>query len=163
MFNRVRWMLALMILLSPASARGAESNGDLRFLKTKLFFMDASRTSPNEPGQDRLIEFERKRALFGAITPSDQRERYGNYFTFQWESLRPADVTVRLEYRQANLGPTLQTKLAQYPGVTGKQTTRFQVTGDDFLQYGRVIAWRAVLIANGKIVAQSRSYLWRDK
>jgi hypothetical protein len=26
---------------------------------------------------------------------------------------------------------------------------------------GRILAWRCVLIVNGKIVAEERSYLWR--
>ena len=35
------------------------------------------------------------------------------------------------------------------------------MTGDDYLQYGRVLAWRAQLIENGRVVSERRSYLWR--
>ena len=144
-------------------ARAAEStsNGVIRFNKTKLQFLDASKKSPLEPGQDRYVEFERRRALYGAITPSDQRERYGNYFTFMWESKRPADVVLRLEYRQQALGPMVQTKEISYRAAAGHKITRFQVTGDDYLQYGRVLAWRATIVEGGKVAAETRSYLWR--
>ena len=107
------------------------------------------------------MEFERKRALYGTITPSDQRERYGNYFTFLWHSKRPADVVVRLEYRQQGLGPMVQTKETSYRAANGHVITRFQVTGDDYLQYGRVLAWRATILEDGKVAAETRSYLWR--
>lgn len=142
-------------------ANQAKSEGPVRFEKVKLFFLDASAKSPLEPNQDRYVEFERKRALYGAITPSDQRERYGNYFTFIWESKQPVDVTVRLEYQQQALGPMIQMKEMSYRGVKGRTITRFQVTGDDYLQYGRVLAWRATILENGRAVAERRSYLWR--
>jgi hypothetical protein len=38
--------------------------------------------------------------------------------------------------------------------------TRFQVIGDDYIQDGRVISWRALLISEGKIVGLTQSYLW---
>lgn len=167
LFFPFRWFVALVAALAMAGAptpgRAAEpkSDGLIRFTKTKLFFLDASRKSPLEPGQDRYVEFERKRRLYGAITPSDQRERYGNYFTFIWEAKRPADVVVRLEYRQQSLGPMVQTKEISYRAASGHMITRFQVTGDDYLQYGRVLAWRATLLEGGKVSAQTRSYLWR--
>ena len=162
-----RWFVPLLAVIaigsemSPAGAAELKSNGAIRFSKTKLLFLDASKKSPLEPGQDRYVEFERKRALYGAITPSDQRERYGNYFTFMWESNRPADVVVRLEYRQQALGPMVQTKNISYRAASGHLITRFQVTGDDYLQYGRVLAWRARILEGGKVAAETRSNLWR--
>jgi hypothetical protein len=33
--------------------------------------------------------------------------------------------------------------------------------GDDYFDNGRVIAWRCLLIENGVIVAENRSYLWK--
>lgn len=151
------WLLCLALL--PLTLTASEP----RLTKTKQYFLDATKESPLEPGQDRYIEFERKRALYGAITPSDQRERYGNYFTFFWDSPERADVLVRLEYKQQNLGPVVQSKLLTVREAVGSQATRFQITGDDYLQYGRVIAWRVTLVRGGKVVDQRRSYLWRDK
>jgi hypothetical protein len=34
------------------------------------------------------------------------------------------------------------------------------VIGDDYFDNGRVLAWRCVLVENGKIVAETQSYLW---
>src|SRR4051812_21319236 len=84
----VRGFCLLLLLLLAGGIAAAEP----RLKKTKQYFLDATKESPLEPGQDRYIEFERKRALYGAVTPSDQRERYGNYFTFFWEAPERADV-----------------------------------------------------------------------
>jgi len=47
-----------------------------------------------------------------------------------------------------------------YTGVKGTMKTDFKVTGDDYRQDGRVVAWRALLIENGKIVGLTASNLW---
>ena len=157
--------LLLPALVAPGLLRaapgGKDSNGDIAFRKVKLFFLESDRRSPVNSGLDRAVEFERKRALYGAITPSDQRERYGNYFTLFWDARRRADVTVRLEYVQQHLGPEIQRKDQRVTGAFGRQVNRFQVLGDDYLQYGRVLAWRALLFENGRVVSERRSYLWR--
>ncbi len=159
MINRLCPLLAIFLLVPLSEA--ADGAGP-HFTKTKLYFLDAPKKSPLEPNQDRSIEFERKRAVFGAITPSEQRERYGNYFTFFWSSPQSADVTVRLEYRQQNLGPMVQAKEQEYRGASGHLTTRFSVIGDDFLQHGRVLAWRAILRRGGVVISERKSFLWRD-
>jgi hypothetical protein len=110
--------------------------------------------------QDTPIDFERQYRLFGAVTQFDQRQRFGNYFDFFWRAKRPADVTVRLEYRQERLHDLVQAQEISYANIRGNHKTEFKVIGDDYLDDGRVIAWRCVLIENGRIVAERRSYLW---
>jgi len=104
--------------------------------------------------------FERQYRLFGAVTKLDRRQRYGNYFNFFWRAKRPADVTVRLEYRQENLHAHVQGQEISYANARGNYKTEFKVVGDDYFDDGRVIAWRCLLIENGKVVAENRSYLW---
>ena len=104
---------------------------DFQFRKTKLFFLGekapqqalAGQTSNTvKPGaltgggggstapsqktvtlQDAPITFERRYRLFGAVTLLDARQRFGDYFDFFWRAKRPADLIVRLEYRQEKL------------------------------------------------------------
>ncbi len=155
-------------------------NDDFEFRKAKLFFLSEPggkaklaetksklhKTSPtgstNERtvSQDSAIGFERSYRLFGALTKLDQRERYGNYFDFFWRAKRPADVTVRLEYRQEKLHDFVQAQEVSYANVRGTHKTEFKVVGDDYFDDGRVTTWRCVLIENGRIVAENRSYLW---
>ncbi|MEY2479612.1 MAG: hypothetical protein QOI04_539 [Verrucomicrobiota bacterium] len=158
---------------------------DFQFRKVKLFFLDEkalSRTkksgatpgakggtagagektskSKYAKGQDASIQFERKYRLFGAVTLLDQRQRVGNYFDFFWRTKRPANLTVRLEYRQEKLHSLVQAKELYYPNAKGNMKSEFTVIGDDYFDDGAVMAWRCLLIEDGRIVAMKRSYLW---
>lgn len=154
---------------------------DFEFRKTKLYFLSdrvsgvggvtlkegqRNRGKVNDVGSgkasaDASIAFERQYRLFGAVTRLDQLQRYGNYFDFFWRAKRTADVTVRLEYQQENLHSQLQARELYYPHIQGRVKTEFTIIGDDYLDDGQVIAWRCLLIENGRIVAENRSYLWK--
>ena len=54
----------------------------------------------------------------------------------------------------------LQAREIRYPNARGHHKTEFAIIGDDFFDDGRVIAWRCLLIENGRIVAEKKSYLW---
>jgi hypothetical protein len=122
-----------------------------------------SSTAPSSKSttvQDASIRFERQYRLFGAVTKLDQRERFGNYFDFFWKARRNANLTVRLEYRQEKLHAHVQAQEISYPNARGNYKTEFKVVGDDYLDDGRVTAWRCLLIENGRIVAETHSYMW---
>jgi hypothetical protein len=154
---------------------------DFEFRKTKLFFLSeraptqsqsqrqttstlggksTSSTQKTATLQDAPITFERQYRLFGAVTGVDQRQRFGDYLDFFWRAKRPADVTVRLEYRQEKLHEHIQAQEISYRNVRGTRKTEFKVIGDDYLDDGRVIAWRCLLIENGRVVAENHSYMW---
>jgi hypothetical protein len=156
-------------------------SNDFEFRKAKLFFLSDKPPKPgqgarqttstlggksNSPSQktatlqDAPITFERQYRLFGAITGLDQRQRYGNYFDFFWRAKRLSDLTVRLEYRQEKLHEHVQAQEISYRNVRGTHKTEFKVIGDDYFDDGRVIAWRCLLIENGRIVAENRSFMW---
>ena len=148
---------------------------DFQFRKTKLFHLtvtppkvkrsisSALSSNPNNPAAgiaEAPLNFERTYRLHGAVTAADKNQRYGNYFDFFWRAKRPADVTVRLEYRQEKLRSFVQAREVSYTNVKGNHKTEFAIIGDDYLQDGRVTVWRCLLIEDGKIVAENRSYLW---
>lgn len=108
-----------------------------------------------------VIEFERLRRTWGAVESFEVAKRHGNYFTFFWRTSKESDVALRLEYRQAGLGNYVMAQERFYPAARGSYRSTFQVTGDDFLENGRVSAWRALLIVEGRIVALTQSYMWR--
>jgi hypothetical protein len=156
-------------------------SNDFEFRKTKLFFLSDKPPKPgqgarqtsstlggksNSPSQktatmqDAPITFERQYRLFGAVTALDQRQRYGNYLDFYWRAKRPSDVTVRLEYRQEKLHEHIQAQEISCRNVRGTHKTEFKVIGDDYFDDGRVIAWRCLLIENGRIVGENRSFMW---
>jgi len=132
-------------------------DGHFEFRKTKLFLNDPI-TFPIT--LDQTINFERQRINFKAVTAVDRQQRLGNYFTFFWRATKKADLTLRLEYQQAKLGKYVMAKEIDYPHFKGSQQSDFAVVGDDFTGFGRVTAWRALLIENNRIVALSQSFLW---
>jgi hypothetical protein len=132
---------------------------NFEFRKTKEYVLDL--VPPRLTAQsDASVSFERSYRTYGAITALDQHQLYGTYFDFFWIARRNADVRIRLEYRQEKLHIFVQAREAFYPHARGHHRTEFAVIGDDYFDDGRVIAWRALLIVNGRIVATTRSYLW---
>lgn len=146
-------------LLEKARVLPLSLDDAFQFRKTIIYLNDPAVVKPVQTQED-MITFERQRVNFGAITSSDRRERYGQYFKFFWRTSRKADLTVRFEYRQTNLGSHVQAREQTYQAAKGSFKSEFNILGDDFIDDGKVTAWRAVLIENGKIVALNQSFLW---
>lgn len=128
------------------------------FRKTSIFLHD--RNLEKKKTTSPMIAFERERLGYGAIANDENSAREGHYFNFWWHAGRPANITVRLEYQQQNLGAYVQAQEIEVPNACGTVETKFTVIGDRYHQDGRVISWRALLIENGKVVALTQSFLW---
>ena len=113
------------------------------------------------PTKDLMIDFERKRRLWGALLAADIVDRIGQYFTFFWRAKRPANLTLRLEYRQANLKNYVQARELYYANAKGNHTSEFAIVGNDYDTDGPITSWRAILIENRKIVALLQSRTWQ--
>ncbi len=135
-------------------------DNDFDFRKVSLFYHDPRDPNAVRPTQDAMIAFERARRIFGAVNNYDRAERYGHYFDVWWRAKRPASITVRLEYRQQNIGSHVQAKEFSYTNVKGTVETKFTVIGDEYTEEGKVTSWRLLLIENGKIVGIRQSFLW---
>ncbi len=143
---------------------------DFQFRKVKLYLLgytpvgnQATKFSNQRsgPNRDPSIDFERSYRLYGAVTELDKRRRFGDYMDFFWRAKRPATITVRLEYRPETLHGATQGREVTYPNAKGSHKTAFAIIGDDYLTDGRILSWRCLLIEKGRIVAETRSYLWR--
>ncbi|HXA09983.1 MAG TPA: hypothetical protein VNW28_08375 [Chthoniobacterales bacterium] len=132
---------------------------DFEIRKTGQYFLDPA-PKPITGQIDQSVTFERGYRMYGAVTAVDQHQRFGNYFDFFWRARRSADVRVRLEYRQEKLHALVQAREVHYLHARGNHKTEFAIVGDDFFDDGRVIAWRASLIVDGRVAAVTRSYLW---
>src|SRR5256714_12407253 len=145
---------------------------DFQFRKTKLYLLTESvpgqgksgtdqaaqgtskggklsSTAPSSKSttvQDASIRFERQYRLFGAVTNLDQRERMGNYFDFFWKARRPADLTVRLEYRQEKMHSHVQAQEIFYSKASGSHKTEIKVVGDEYFYDGGGAGRRCLLI-----------------
>ena len=131
---------------------------DFEFRKVKRFINqpETFTETPNE-----VIIFERRQINYGALSAEERKQREGTYFDIWWRAGRAADLTVRLEYRQARLGNDVRAQETSYTGARGTVKTSFAVIGDSYHWDGPVTAWRCLLIENGRIVAVTQSFLWK--
>jgi len=133
-------------------------DNDFEFRKTRRTL---NQSELNIGTDNPVIAFERNRINYGALSADERRQREGTYFDFFWRARRPAEVTVRFEYRQAKTGNAVLAQEIYVPDARGTMKSSFQVTGDNFQWDGPVTAWRCLIIENSRIVAFTQSYLWK--
>ena len=144
--------------LATASVLPLALDSDFEFRKVKSFL---NQPEIFEETLNEAINHERRRVNFGALSADERQQRQGTYFDFFWRAKRPANLTVRLEYRQAKLGNAVRAQEVAYEQAKGSVKTSFAVIGDNYLWDGPVTAWRCLLIENNRIVAFTQSYLWK--
>ncbi|MDQ2868113.1 MAG: hypothetical protein M3R59_06870 [Verrucomicrobiota bacterium] len=180
---RLVWAMAVLLCVSgPGKIFGdaRAHDPDFEFRKFKIFTLvdqnehvlgrhktkkkevsTQTNVNSNRGTQEAAVTFERAYRLYGAISAYDRRQRMGQYFDFFWRAKRRADVTVRFEYKQEVLRAAVQAKELKYEGARGTIISEFRVVGDEFFDDGRVLAWRCLLVENGRVVAEKRSFLWK--
>jgi len=144
--------------LEKANVLPLSLNDHFQIRKVKLYYygdQPIPRTT-SEP-----VIFERQYIEYGMVDNIDRQARQGNYFQFFWRTSEQADVTVRLEYRQAALGNYVMAQERYYPQAKGSFRSDFSVIGDAYLESGRVTSWRILLIVDGRIVAFRQSFIWK--
>jgi hypothetical protein len=175
--NRWAGGAVLFVLLAVVFARAANPlpiekanalplalSDDFQFRKFSIFRNTPPTAKPGAtpiPTRDLMIQFERKRRLWGAVDGAEIVQRIGQYFTFLWRAKRQANLTLRLEYRQANLQNYVQAREINYPNARGSHASEFAIIGSDYQQDGPITSWRAVLIENRRVVALLQSSTWR--
>lgn len=148
----------LPVRLDEANVLPLDLNENFQFRKVLTFFNDPD-DRPFTTSE--WANFHRRYMEFGTVGKHQRDDVTGNYFIFFWRALEQADVTIRLEYRQAVLGNQVMALEQYYPAARGSHRTPFEVIGDDYFEFGRVGAWRVLLIVDGKIVAFRQSYAWK--
>jgi hypothetical protein len=141
----------------PCKALALPLAPDSRFQlkKVRQFFNEPSSFIPTSC---EAINFERNSVNHGAISQSQFDRLRGNYFSFLWRTSTRANIIVRFEYQQNALGSKTRALECFYPNALGSYESKFRVVGEDYLKFGRVVSWRALLIVEGKIVALRRSF-----
>jgi len=110
---------------------------------------------------DPAILFELQHHLYGAVTKAEVINRGGHYYTIFWKAEdRSQPVTVRFEYRQSSDGLVTRTKEVEIADIGRSNTTKFQVTGEEYKTLGRVTSWRITLLRGKQELVSQTSYLW---
>ncbi|GEP45009.1 hypothetical protein [Brevifollis gellanilyticus] len=152
-------LLALAVAVSAlASCSTTKVGNGASISKVKYYHL-----VPSKPilVQDQAIVFERLHYLYGAVTKAEVMARAGHYYTIWWKvDDRSQPVTVRFEYRQANNGLITKVLEEEVSDIRRSNTTKFQVTGDEYSSNGRVTAWRVSLMRGKEELVTKASYLW---
>lgn len=146
-------LLAVLGLSACNSARDTVS-------KVKIYRLDP--TADRIMAGDPAIDFERRHRLHGALTAEEVTARSGSYYTVFWSVAdRSAPVTLRFEYLQAKTGPKVKVIETTVDQPKAANTTEFQVIGPAYVQDGKVLAWRVLLMRGKETLAVRESYLWK--
>lgn len=149
----------MLITLGSLSCSTVTEGNGAKITKVKYFHLN-----PEIPlnTEERALQMERDYHLHGAVTRAQRQQRAGHYYSVFWKATdRATPLLLRFEYRQANAG--LKTMSLDIPvdRIRRANVTRFQVTGDAYLELGPVTAWRVSLIRGQKELVAQESFLWK--
>lgn len=146
--------LALLGVLGLVSCSGTED-----VVKIRQYHLRA--VTGDTGGVDSLRAEQLKR-LYGAISAKEMRDRLGHYYTIRWDG--PPDsvgepVRIVFEFQQAATGSEIRRLEAEAPPGR-KGMVELKITGPQYLQGGRVLAWRLSFFRGERLVQTRQSYLW---
>ena len=110
-----------------------------------------------------MVRMEKESRLRGAISMEERRQRLGQYYTLIWSDAKgvgSGPVELVFEYRQGGTASQIKRFTKQFPASAASGTADFSVGGDNYVDNGKVLAWRATVLRDGKEIAVRRSYLW---
>lgn len=110
-----------------------------------------------------MVRMEKQRRLRGAISMEERRQRLGQYYTLIWNDAKgvgSGPVEIVFEYRQGGTASQIKRFTKRFPASAASGTAYFSVVGDNYFDNGKVLAWQATVLRDGKEVAARRSYLW---
>lgn len=111
----------------------------------------------------RMVRAEQLRRFHGAMGVRERERRLGHYYDVDWRDEGVGEpVTVRFDYQQGGSGSRVHTLTEEFDAARTEGRAEFRIVGDDYLQGGRVLAWRCGLWRGDREVASRASYLWSD-
>jgi len=152
---------AAMAMLTPAASQAGLFSDDPPAEITKVKYSHIQLDKSMDTS-DKMIQFERRYLLYGAVTSEEYKEREGKYYTIFWKSKdRSPGMVIRFEYLQANTGDTIKVKEIAVDDIRRGNTTNIQVTGDEYRGDGNVLAWRVSLVRDEQVLDTVESFLWK--
>lgn len=147
----------------------------MKFTAAALFLSLAACSAPMEPltvkqftlrdqdsgvVDDPLVQNEKLRRLYGAVSLEERKQRLGQYYTVLWNADAGAEKGIIFRYQQGASGSLIKEMRRKIPAGTSEGKEEFSIIGDNYFDNGRVLAWKIDLTANGETIASKQSYLW---
>lgn len=135
----------------------AACSGPQEALTVKQFTLrDQDTTKQDDP----MVQNEKLRRLYGAVSLEERKGRLGQYYTVLWNAGAGLEKEIVFRYQQGGSGSRIKEMRRTLPTDAGQGKEEFSVIGDNYFQNGRVLAWKMDLIAGGETIATKKSYLW---
>ena len=133
--------------------------GEKQPLVVKQYTLRDQLTTDND---DPMVRQEKLRRLYGAVSIEERKARLGQYYTALWNlpESTASDRKIIFRYQQGKSASLVKTMTRQLPKGEAGGKEEFGITGDDYFDNGRVLAWKTDLIVDGQTVASEQSYLW---
>ena len=152
--KRLALLLTLPLLLVFGTTARA---GDVRIRKVLPHFMD-------EQGRISVSPSLFDRDTYQQTLRENPSRVSGIRFDVQWKcpKNRRAGMVVRLELRTAR-GEPGKSRVIEAPAQENRRLggwSSVMLSGNYYAASGEVLAWRAVLLENGREVAEQKSFLW---
>lgn len=149
-----KWLVTLVATLVAACGSPAPIKVQSQLVR------DAAQESWN---LDPMIRNEKLRRLHGAVTNEELAGRLGHYYTIRWRNrdVAKGPATLTFEYQQVATASEIKTIRKELPENATSGVVEIEVTGEDYRQGGRVLAWRITLRRGDETVATRQSYLWQ--
>lgn len=112
---------------------------------------------------DPMARNEKLRRLHGAVSMEERKNRLGAYYSIHWNDgdTQKGPVSITFEYQQGASGSLVKTIRRDFPQESTADSTEIAIIGEDYLEGGRVLAWRATLRRGDHTIATRKSYLWQ--
>lgn len=149
-------------LMAVTSCQSTSTEDEVPSAISKVDYYHLKATSGQPLSQDRMVNTEAKKYLHGAVTAEERNQRLGHYYTIYWKvEDKTAPVTVEFAYRQSGKDTDVKTLTEEVATHKGKGGTKFTVTGDEYIDGGRVLMWQATVKQNGQTLGTEQSFLWK--
>jgi len=151
-------LAAGLLAIIGGSCASPDKSGSTYFTNVKYYNLDLSKELITT---DRMVLFEQKHYLHGAVSKEEQREREGHYYTFAWSTEdTTSSAVLRFEYRQKETGATVQTVELPLDNLQKHNRTTVSIIGEAYHTLGPVTSWRVSILRNGEVAVTDQSYLW---
>lgn len=152
-------MRALLILLACFSLAAAHAGDAVtgRIVKVLPFFLDRQ-------GRDALSPSLFDRDAYQAQLREQTNQVSGIRFDVLWKATPAPDehVTIALELRGIGTNSMPKLKTLEVDVTPGKyrRWTEIPLVGEDYKNFGAVVAWRVTLWNGGRMLGEQKSFLW---
>ena len=153
-------MRALLILLAAFGLVAAVHAADAvtgRVVKVLPFFLD-------QEGRDSLSPSLYDRDAYQARLRERTNQVSGVRFDVLWKATKAPEEKIKIALELRGVGtnsvPKLKTLETNVVPGTFRKWTEIPLVGDDYKNFGAVVAWRVTLWDGGRILGEQKSFLW---